>query len=99
MGCFYFLLFIFLTQTIAGQWGPQPRCPPHAHAGAPACLAPHHPRGTQAPAAPETMTTPTPLPECPPPALIAGLTPPQLPLPRLPHPQQPQLDPHPPENI
>src|SRR6266702_4372121 len=38
-------------------------------------------------------------PKRPPPALVAGPMPPQLPLPGLPHPQQPQPDPHPPENI
>src|SRR6266702_5849102 len=95
----YFLLFIFLTRTVAGQWRPQPRRPLHAHAGAPARLPPHHPRGAQAPAVAETVTTPTLSPQRPPPALVAGPTLPQLPLPRLPHPQQLQPDPHPPENI
>src|SRR6266702_4252107 len=54
---------------------------------------------TQAPATAKTMTTPTPSPHHPPPALVAGPTLPQLPLPRLLHPQQLQPDPHPPKNI
>src|SRR6266702_1061460 len=99
MGFFYFLLFIFLTQTIAGQWQPQPCHPPHTHAGAHTHLPPHHPRGTQAPATTETVTAPILSPKCLPPALITSPTPPQLPLPRLLHPQQPQPDPHPPKNI
>src|SRR6266702_7495860 len=98
MGLFYFI-FIFLTRTAAGQWWPQPCCPPHTHTGTPACLPLHYPRGTQAPAATETVTAPTPSPERPPPALVADPMLPQPPLPRLPHPQQPQPDPHPPENI
>src|SRR6266702_4049669 len=65
----------------------------------PRLLAPTHPQGVQAPATTETMTTLTPSPEHLPPALVASPTPPQPPLPRLLHPQQPQLDPHPPENI
>src|SRR6266702_7306988 len=58
----FFFLFIFLTQTIAGQWQPQPCHPLHAHIGTPTCLPPHHPQGTQAPAATETVTTLTPSP-------------------------------------
>src|SRR6266702_3692266 len=38
---FFYFIFIFLTRTVAGQWRPQPRRPPHAHAGAPARLPPH----------------------------------------------------------
>src|SRR6266702_7079568 len=73
---FKFLLFIFLTRTITGQWWPQPHHPLHMHAGTPTCLPPHHPQGMQAPAITETMTILTLSPQHPPPALIIGLTPP-----------------------
>src|SRR6266702_4288710 len=76
-------------RTMAATTSPSPPCTCRR----PRSLAPTHPRGAQAPAAAETVTAPTPSPERLPPALVASLTLPQPPLPRLPHPQQLQLDP------
>src|SRR6266702_123870 len=91
-GFFLFSSFYIFTSNccrtmVATTLPSSPRTHRHPHS-----LAPTHPRGTQAPAATETVTAPTPSPEHLPPALIASPIPPQPPLPRLLHPQQPQLD-------